>query len=307
MKDMKASWSSCASCFNVLIAKPNAYGRLVHMTKRLLLSAVLFTAACSTAAPKPLTMAELPDINTDRILQDIKILSSDEYEGRAPGSRGEALTTAYLVDQFKTMGLEPGNPDGSWTQKVSLVGLTAQPQGGFIVKNRKGTASIDFNINRDVVVFSRRVTDEVKLENSELVFAGYGVQAPEFGWDDFKGLDVKGKTIVVLVNDPPVTKTGSTDLDDSVFGGRAMTYYGRWTYKYDKGAELGAAGVIVVHETGPAGYPFSVVQGFSTERFNLVTPDRNMGTPSIQAWISVEAATALFKIDRKSTRLNSSH
>jgi len=238
-------------------------------------------------------MAELPAINTDRVLADIAKLSSDEFEGRKPGSKGETLTVEYLTNKFKTMGLEPGNPDGSWTQKVSLVGITPEPKGGFVVQ--KGATKREFNINKDVVVMSKQVTDEVKLENSEIVFAGYGVQAPEFQWDDFKGVDVKGKTIVVLVNDPPVMKANGS-LDDKTFGGKAMTYYGRWTYKYEKGAELGAAAVVIVHETEPAGYPFSVVQNNSNERFNLATPDKNMGRSKIESWISLDAATALFKM-----------
>src|SRR4029079_9685394 len=131
--------------------------------------------------------------------------------------------------------------------------------------------------------------------NSELVFVGYGVQAPELNWDDFRGIDVKGKTIVVLVNDPPVKKADGT-LDEKTFGGKAMTYYGRWTYKYEKAAELGAAGVIIVHETEPAGYPFAVVQGMGEERFDLVTPDRNMSRASIEGWLSKDAATALLKM-----------
>jgi Zn-dependent M28 family amino/carboxypeptidase len=263
------------------------------MTKRLFLLPVLLTVACSSEPATPLTMAQLPDINTDRVLTDIRKLSSDEFEGRAPGSKGEALTVAYLTEQLKAIGLEPGNPDGTWIQKASLVGITPKPAGTFTVK--KGAQKKDFNINKEIVVFSRRVTEEVKLANSDIVFVGYGVQAPEFQWDDFKGVDVKGKTIVVLVNDPPV-KTADGSLDSSIFGGKAMTYYGRWTYKYEKAAELGAAGVIVVHETEPAGYPFSVVQNNSNERFNLSTPDKNMGTAAIQAWMSVDATTAMFKM-----------
>jgi Zn-dependent M28 family amino/carboxypeptidase len=263
------------------------------MTKRFLLLPTLFALACSTGPAKPLTMAQLPDIDTNRVLTDIRQLSSDEFEGRAPGSKGEALTVAYLTGQLQAMGLEPGNPDGTWVQKMSLVGITPKPVGGFVVK--RGAQKKEFNINNDVVVFSRRVTDEVKLDNSEIVFVGYGVQAPEFQWDDFKGVDVKGKTIVVLVNDPPVARADGS-LDDTVFGGKAMTYYGRWTYKYDKAAELGAAGVIIVHETGPAGYGFSVVQNSSNERFSLSTPDKNMGTAAVQGWISTDAATALFKM-----------
>ena len=130
-----------------------------------------------------------------------------------------------------------------------------------------------------------------------MVFVGYGVQAPEFQWDDFKGLDVKGKTLIVLVNDPPIPLDPAKPdaLNPNVFGGNAMTYYGRWTYKYDKAAELGAAGCFIVHETGPAGYGFNVVQGFGGERFDLVTPDGNMSKAAIQGWLSLESATALVK------------
>src|SRR5262245_1620973 len=219
------------------------------MSKRALALFVLFSAACSSTTPAPASLADFPNLNNDRVLQDIRRMSADEFEGRQPGSNGEKLTTAYLIDQLKSAGLEPGNPDGSWTQKVSLVGLTPKPQGAFVVK--KGAVTKQFNINQDVVVMSKHVTEDVKLENSELVFAGYGVQAPEYQWDDFKGMDVKGKTIVVLVNDPPVadgTGDGKT-LDSRVFGGNAMTYYGRWTYKFEKAAELGAAGALIVHET----------------------------------------------------------
>jgi len=263
------------------------------MLKRSLLVVVALAAACAPAPAKPRALADFPAINTDRILQDIRKLSSDELEGRAPGSKGEALTKAYLIEQLKAIGLEPGNPNGSWEQPVGLVGIKPEPVGGFVVK--KGAQKHEFNINKDVVVFSKHVTDEVKLENSELVFVGYGVQAPELNWDDFRGIDVKGKTIVVLVNDPPVTNADGT-LDEKTFGGKAMTYYGRWTYKYEKAAELGAAGVIIVHETEPAAYPFSVVQNNSNERFNLVTPDKNMGRSKIEGWMSFEAATEMFKM-----------
>jgi Zn-dependent M28 family amino/carboxypeptidase len=263
------------------------------MLKRSLLVAVALAAACAPAPAKPVAMADFPAINTDRVLQDIQKMSSDEFEGRAPGSKGEALTKAYLIEQLKAIGLEPGNPDGSWTQPVGLVGIKPEPVGGFVVK--KGAQKHEFKINSEVVVFSKHVADAAKLDNSELVFAGYGVQAPELNWDDFRGIDVKGKTIVVLVGDPPVTKADGT-LDEKTFGGKAMTYYGRWTYKYEKAADLGAAGVIIVHETESAGYEFNVVQNNSNERFNLVTPDKNMGRASIESWISLPAATEMFKM-----------
>ena len=191
------------------------------MTKRLPVLVVLFLAACASSGPANLTLAELPSPSTDAMLVDIKKLSSDEFEGRLPGSKGETLTVQYLIDQFKAAHLEPGNPDGSWTQKVSLVGLTPTALGPMVVK--KGAQKREFKPNDEVVAFSRHVAEQAKIENSELVFAGYGVQAPELGWDDFRGIDVKGKTIVVLVNDPPVTKANSQELDDKVFGGKAMT------------------------------------------------------------------------------------
>ena len=179
-------------------------------------------------------------------------------------------------------------------QKVPLVSLTATGISPLVVK--KGARAQSFKPHDQVVAFSQRVTDAVALKDSEIVFAGYGVQAPEYQWDDFKGLDVKGKTLIVLVNDPPVPDPADPDaLDPKTFGGKAMTYYGRWTYKYEKAAELGAAGVFIVHETAPAGYPFNVVQGFGGERFDLVTPDKNMGRAAIQGWLSLEAATALLK------------
>jgi Zn-dependent M28 family amino/carboxypeptidase len=143
----------------------------------------------------------------------------------------------------------------------------------------------------DFVAWTKRVTDTAGLRDSELVFVGYGVQAPEYQWDDFKGVDVKGKTLLILVNDPPVPDASNPAvLDPRVFGGRAMTYYGRWTYKFETAARLGAAGALVVHETGPAGYPWAVVQGNMGEKFDLVTPDRNMGRAAVEGWITLDQA-----------------
>ena len=260
-----------------------------------LITALLVTA-CTTAPPSgPLSMADLPNLDTNAIRTDIQQLSSDEYEGRKPGTKAEQLTVEYLTGELRRAGIEPGMPDGTWTQKVPLVGVTPKPQGPLVVK--KGGSSKSFKIRDEVVAFSKHVADEARLADSEMVFAGYGVQAPEYQWDDFKGIDVKGKTIVVLVNDPPIAQANDPNtLDSSMFGGKAMTYYGRWTYKYEKAAELGAAGVFVVHETGPAGYPFTVVQNNLSERFNLVVPDKNMGRAAIEGWLSLEAATAILKM-----------
>ncbi len=258
---------------------------------------LLLTAACGGSEPAPASRAlAITDVtvSADAMMADIRKLSSDEFEGRAPGSKGEALTVQYFVDQFKSMGLQPGNPDGTFIQRVPLVGISGGPTP-LVVK--KGAATHTFKVRDDFVAFSKHVVDEVKLENSELVFAGYGVQAPEYQWDDFRGVDVKGKTIIVLVNDPPVVDPANPkDVDPKTFGGKAMTYYGRWTYKFEKAAELGAAGVLIVHETIPAAYPWTVVQTMGGERFDLVTPDKNAGRAKVEGWISMEAATALLKM-----------
>ena len=255
---------------------------------------LVLAAACVSEPAGPKAMADLPNVSTDAILADIRKLASDEFEGRAPGSNGETLTVQYLSEEFRKAGLEPGNPDGSWVQKVPLVAISGAPTPLVV---RKGGVKKPFKVRDEFIAFSKHVVDEVTIENSELVFAGYGVQAPEYNWDDFKGIDVKGKTIIVLVNDPPVPDPkNAKELDSKTFGGRAMTYYGRWTYKFEKAAELGASGVLIVHETYPAGYPWTVVQGMAAERFNLAAPDKNLGRSKVEGWLTMEAATALLKM-----------
>jgi len=268
--------------------------------KHAVIALALVASACSQeptapAASQKIAMKDLPAINTDLALADIKKLSSDEFEGRAPGSKGEELTVQYLTEQFKAAGLEPGNPDGTWTQAVPLVSLTPDKVSPLVVTSKTGK-SHSFKIRDEYVPFSRRVEEKVSLDKSPIVFVGYGVQAPEYQWDDFAGVDVKGKTIVVLVNDPQVVAAGSQSLDPKLFNGPAMTYYGRWTYKFDHAAELGAAGVIIVHDTPTAGYPFTVVQGMGGERFNLVTPNKNADKAAVESWISTEGARELFKL-----------
>ena len=244
-------------------------------------------------APQAPSPENLPRIDHNAILERIKVLSGDDFEGRAPGSKGEDLTVRYLVEESKKLGLQPGNPDGTYVQKVPLVGITGAEARPLTVT--KGATKRTFKWNDEVVPWTRRVVPESSIDNSDIVFLGYGVEAPEYNWNDFKNVDVKGKTIVVLVNDPQVTVAGDpSKLDDSLFNGKAMTYYGRWTYKYDKGAEKGAAAVLIVHETAPAGYPFPVVQGFLGERFGLVAPNKNMDKVAIEGWLSLDAAKALF-------------
>ncbi|MBA2303605.1 MAG: M20/M25/M40 family metallo-hydrolase [Acidobacteria bacterium] len=250
------------------------------------------------AAPPPAPAAgvggqAVATIDPNAILERIKVLASDEYEGRAPGTKGEELTVRYLVDEARKLGLQPGNPDGTYVQKAPLVGITGAEVQPFTVT--KGGQKRTFKWSDDVVAWTKRVADTTSIAGSEMVFVGYGVTAPEYNWDDFKGVDVKGKTIVVLVNDPQITDPADpSKLDATTFNGQAMTYYGRWTYKYEKAAEMGAAGVFIVHETGPAGYPYPVVQGFLGERFGLVADDKNMSRASIEGWFSSETAKAIF-------------
>ncbi len=240
----------------------------------------------------------LPAIDPAAVLSHVKTLASDAFEGRAPGTPGEEKTVAYLVEAFKRLGLKPGNPDGTYVQKVPLVGITPAPAPLTITgggAGQAGAAPMTLAWRDDVVAWTKRVTDEVKVDASELVFVGYGVQAPEYTWDDYKGVDVAGKTLVMLVNDPPVPDPAApAALDAKTFGGRAMTYYGRWTYKYEIGATHKAAAVLIVHETGPAGYPFAVVQGKTGEQFTFVTPGKNMDRAAIEGWITLDQAKALF-------------
>src|SRR4051812_29280254 len=243
----------------------------------------------------PIAVSALPKIDADALLRHIKVLSSDKFEGRAPGTNGEELAVAYLETQFRDLGLKPGNPDGTYIQKVPLVGIKAAEAAPLTFT--KGSRALGLKWKDDVVAWTKHVDNGASISKSDVVFAGYGVEAPEYSWDDFKGVDVKGKTIVVLVNDPPVPDPAdASKLDPKVFAGKGMTYYGRWTYKFEEGARKGAAAVLIVHETGPAGYPFSVVQGNLNEKFDIVTPDKNAGRANIEGWITMEAARKLFAL-----------
>ena len=232
------------------------------------------TTEASPVAGPP--MSAFPAIDPEAVLQHIKVLSSNKFEGRKPGTRGEELTVAYLETQFRDLGLQPGNPDGTYVQKVPLVGITAAETRPLIFV--KGAQTLGFKWRDDVVAWTKHVADTASISRSESSSSATVSSRPEYNWDDFKGMDVKGKTMVMLVNDPPVPDPANpSELDPKIFGGKAMTYYGRWTYKYEDGARKGAAAVLIVHETDPAGYPFNVVQGNPGEQFDLVTPDKNMG------------------------------
>lgn len=240
--------------------------------------------------------ATLPAIDANAVLQHAMTLSSDRFEGRAPGTKGEELTVTYIADQFRKFGLKPGAPADSYFQNVPLVGITPDPATAMTV-TKDGAQALRLAFKDDIVAWTKRSVPTVELGNSEMVFVGYGVQAPEFSWDDYKVLDVRGKTLVMLVGDPPVAdRANPAELDPKMFGGKAMTYYGRWTYKFEIAQKLGAAAALIVHETGPAGYPFSVVQVKTGEQFDIAQPDGNMTRPAIEGWIRLEQVRKLFAL-----------
>ena len=258
------------------------------MKARLTLMVVsLFITACGgngdddsvSVISKMVPAAVAPGIDATTLMAEIEILSSDEFGGRAPGSPGEILTIAYLTEQFSDLGLAPGNPDGSWVQGVPLVGIT--PLAGSEFQVTMDGDSRELEPGRDYVAWTKHVVDQVEI-NAEFVFVGYGAVAPEYEWDDFGDVDVEGKILLFLVNDPPL---------NDVFGGSAMTYYGRWTYKHEIAAERGAAGSFVIHEPGPAGYPWEVV-GSSPfgESFDLVAADNNLSRAPVEGWLQRSAA-----------------
>ncbi|WP_444944565.1 M28 family metallopeptidase [Microbulbifer sp. ZKSA006] len=222
----------------------------------------------------------------------IAVLASDEFEGRAPASKGEELTVNYLAEQFKALGLTPGAVDSegnlSWFQEVPIVEMDIQSTALTIRGEGVGQELQPID---DMVAFTQRQTSASSLKDSELVFVGYGIVAPENNWNDYAGLDMAGKTAVILVNDP-----GYATQDKALFNGNAMTYYGRWSYKFEEAARQGAAGAIVIHETGAAGYPWEVVSGsWSGAQVSLEAENQNVDRVAIEAWITNQAAKDLFQ------------
>jgi Zn-dependent M28 family amino/carboxypeptidase len=260
-----------------------------------LLLALFFAATASLLGNDELKerlQPALEAITPDALLAHIKILASDEFEGRAPGSKGEDLSVKYITDQFKKIGLKPGNPDGTYTQEVPLAGIKSEPRMSFVV----GDKTMSLKDQDDFVASSARLQPEIKIEKSDLVFVGYGVIAPEYGWDDYKNVDVKGKTLLMLIGDPPIADPKDpSKLDEKMFKGKAMTYYGRWTYKYEIAAQKGAAAAIIIHETEPAAYPWQVVRSsWSKENFELDNPNKNIDAVSARSWITLDVAKKLF-------------
>ena len=231
------------------------------------------------------------EISADRLAETVKVLASDTFEGRAPGTAGEDRTIGYLIGRFQALGLEPGGTGGSWTQEVPLLRTQLGTATRFAVN--VGGREIAWTPGTDVYVSTLQPVDVAAVANAPLVFVGYGVTAPERKWDDFKGQDLKGKVAVFLVNDPDFAATKAEPVSGK-FGGRTMTYYGRWTYKFEEAARRGAVAALIVHETEAAGYGWSVVNAPHGENYDLVRAPDKLTSLALQGWISGEAASALF-------------
>ncbi len=245
------------------------------------MSAFRFLPAAALLAASP----AVAQVSPERLSADVKTLASDAFEGRAPGTPGETKTIAWLIAQFKAMKAQPGGPNGSWTQPVPLV-HTRMGSGTV----RAGDTTLAQG--RDVYLSTVRGVDRVAIANAPMVFVGYGVSAPERGWDDFKGLDLKGKVAVFLVNDPDFEAVAGDDAKGR-FGDRRMTYYGRWTYKYEEAARRGAVAALIVHDTPGAGYGWNTVTAPAGENYDIVRKDPESRV-MLQGWLEGGAATRLF-------------
>ena len=242
------------------------------------------TAAAPASAPAP-------RISTERVSEITRVLASDEFQGRSMGTPGEEKTVAYLVEQFREAGLEPGGENGGWTQTVPMIRTKLQAPDLSFGKGGKATA---LRFPDDIYLSTVRDVDRARIAKAPMVFVGYGVNAPERGWDDFKGVDLKGKVAVILVNDPDF-EAGAGEPVAGKFGGQTMTYYGRWTYKFEEAARRGAIGALIVHDTPGAGYGWNVVESAAGENFNIVLPPDAQQPLLLQGWIQGPVAEALFK------------
>lgn len=252
--------------------------------KRLILSGLLLSsAAIAASAPKA------PTFDVQRISRDIQTLASDAFEGRGPATPAEAKSIAYIAEQMKAAGLQPAGDKGSWYQDVPLLksDIVGTPQLSITAAGTKQTLTQGDQIAVRAALTGQR---SVAIADAPLVFVGYGVKAPERNWDDFKGVDLKGKIMVVLINDPDF------DGGEGDFGGKAMTYYGRWTYKYEEAARQGAAGILIVHESAPASYGWATVRNSNTNTmFDIVRKDPTASHVPMEAWIQRDLAVELFK------------
>jgi Zn-dependent M28 family amino/carboxypeptidase len=236
--------------------------------------------------------APAPKVDMQRMSEITRVLASDAFQGRAPGTPGEDKTIPYLIEQFKAAGLEPAGENGGWTQTVPMI--HTQLKAPVNVSVSQAGQTIPLNFPDDVYLGTVRPVDRVRIENAPMVFVGYGVTAPERRWDDFKAVDLKGKVAVMLVNDPDFEAAPGEPVAGK-FGGKTMTYYGRWTYKYEEAARRGAIAALVVHETDAAGYPWTVVKSPAGESYAIALPADAPQPVLLQGWIQRDAAAALLK------------
>ncbi|KHL26657.1 peptidase M20 [Croceibacterium mercuriale] len=227
------------------------------------------------------------DISAERLSRDVRILASDPFGGRAPGTPGETRTIEWLVGELQAIGLEPGGPDGAWTQAVPL--LRTQLGTGTLSASMQGT-TLPLQQGEDIYFSTLRPVSEITLAQAPMVFVGYGVTAPERGWDDFKDADLTGKVAVFLINDPDF-RAATGDEAANRFGGQAMTYYGRWTYKFEEAARRGAIAALIVHDTDGAGYGWSTVTAPGGENYDVAGATNRL---ALQGWLSGAAADRLF-------------
>jgi Zn-dependent M28 family amino/carboxypeptidase len=253
----------------------------LRLAAAMLLAAVSVPAVAQTA----------PAIDAAKLTETVRTLASDQFQGRAPGTIGEERTIGYLIGRLQALGLEPAGVDGGWTQPVPLL-HTRLGTATTLAFDRKGAAT-PLAFGTDIYVSTLQPKDQAVVQNAPLVFVGYGVTAPERGWDDFTGQDLKGKVAVFLINDPDFVADRGEDAFGK-FGGRTMTYYGRWTYKFEEAARRGAIAALIVHDTDGVGYGWNVVKSGGGENYGLVVPPEKMTSLALQGWISGEAATKLF-------------
>ncbi len=260
-------------------------------TSTLILAALAMSFACTSGGDHTVPeigQAAVEAVEAESYAAHIKVLSSDEFMGRKPFTKGDTLAVAYIEEQFRALGLEPGNGD-SYFQEVPMAEITSLPASpAWTFKGANGQFSIQ-HLN-DYVIGSKRLTEEIRVDETELIFAGFGIVAPEYNWNDYEGLDAAGKTVVVMVNDPGY-------YDKTLFKGDTMTYYGRWTYKFEEAARQGATGVLIIHDTGGASYGWNVVRsGWTGPQLNLQTADNGASRAAFEGWLTAESAEKLFKL-----------
>ncbi len=250
----------------------------------ILVTTALVISNCAPSKPA-ITTPETPSISAADIGRRIETLADDRFEGRAPGTNGGMMASQYIADEMKAAGIAPMGIEGTYFQPITLTETTVS-DGSFMK-----IGATEYTAGKDAVYWTKRYQDSISVADSDLVFVGYGIVAPEYGWNDYAGMDVKGKTVVMLVNDP-----GFATKDENLFKGNAMTYYGRWTYKFEEAGRQGAAGVLVIHETEPASYGWSVVSGgWTGPQIDLIRPDKGASRAALEGWLTIDSAKDLFK------------